>query len=736
MAHILDWGYSNLAINKRKIQCWHLNGGWYNIILYQTKPPFMEYDESIIPNDSKPKDSETADANRLTKQKPLDFSKEKLTNSEVFEQALHILREKFPIEKKTAGNKTPDSPKKQTDEKLDAEKIDYIPARMINEFVYCPRLFYYEFVESIFLDNADTLRGTAVHSRVDTGNGSMPPANKNASENHNGEKTDNKDLSISDDTIHARSVMLFSDKLGVTAKIDLVEVKTENEQYLVCPVDYKAGAPKKDTEGIDIWDADKIQLGLQALLLRENGYQCNEGIIYYRETRQRVHLPITEELENWITQQIKNARIIAAGNIPPPLPNSPKCTRCSLAPICMPDETTLLNDDLHHNKQIDTEKIRLDTEFNKKSRKIVFKLNEVRRLMAPRDDKRSLYLTTQGLKVGRNNEVLEIKENQKVIETVRLNDVHHISLFGNIQITTQAVQSLCYAEIPITYFSMGGWFYGITRGHGLKNVFTRINQFKTAADESQCLKYATKFVFGKIRNQRTMLMRNHLEPPKDCIRKLKQLSDLALTSKSTQELLGTEGIAANIYFENFNGMIKAKDELDLLNDHKEETDADKTTNEMTFNFKSRNRRPPTDPVNALLSLAYSLLAKDCTIAALAVGFDPYIGFYHRPRFGRPALALDLMEEFRPIIAESVVITAINNRMLNQKDFVKSGKSVNLNAAGRKKFFYAYEQRMNTIFTHPIFDYKITYRRALEIQARLLAKTLTDEISEYVPIIVR
>ncbi|HON09133.1 MAG TPA: CRISPR-associated endonuclease Cas1, partial [Verrucomicrobiota bacterium] len=254
--------------------------------------------------------------------------------------------------------------------------------------------------------------------------------------------------------------------------------------------------------------------------------------------------------------------------------------------------------------------------------------------------------------------------------------------------------------------------------------------------QNQCLKYAAKFVFGKIRNQRTMLMRNHLEPPKDCIRKLKQLSDLALTAKSTQELLGIEGIAANLYFENFNGMIKAKDELDILQEPDEQKNPEKTTNEMTFDFKSRNRRPPTDPVNALLSLAYSLLAKDCTIAALAVGFDPYIGFYHRPRFGRPALALDLMEEFRPIIAESVVITAINNRMLNQKDFVKAGKCVNLNAAGRKKFFYAYEQRMNTIFTHPIFDYKITYRRALEIQARLLAKTLTDEISEYVPIIVR
>jgi len=155
-----------------------------------------------------------------------------------------------------------------------------------------------------------------------------------------------------------------------------------------------------------------------------------------------------------------------------------------------------------------------------------------------------------------------------------------------------------------------------------------------------------------------------------------------------------------------------------------------------FDFAGRKRRPPTDPVNALLSLAYSLLAKDCTIAALAVGFDPYIGFYHQPRFGRPALALDVMEEFRPLIAESCVLTAINNRMITEKDFVRAGRAVNLSAAGRKQFFVAYEARMNHLVTHPIFDYKVTYRRALELQFRILARYLTGEIDQYVPFMTR
>ena len=155
-----------------------------------------------------------------------------------------------------------------------------------------------------------------------------------------------------------------------------------------------------------------------------------------------------------------------------------------------------------------------------------------------------------------------------------------------------------------------------------------------------------------------------------------------------------------------------------------------------FNFTNRNRRPPTDPVNAMLSLAYSMLAKDCTLAALAVGFDPYLGFYHQPRFGRPALGLDLMEEFRPLVAESTVLSCINNRVITEKDFVRAGQAVNLSAPGRKRFFQTYEQRMSSLITHPLFDYKVSYRRALELQARLLAKTLTGEITAYIPLMTR
>ena len=663
---------------------------------------------------------------------------------------------------------------------------------MLNEFVYCPRLFYYEFVEGVFVESADTVRGKTLHRRVDSGQGDLPPAAEKKSEGRKqkaeqqsgtlelplvdtpnqdagratlplspnspslpldeaptGDQPSNRDQNTSPqpspqrgegagETIHSRSVQMGSDRLGVTAKMDLVEVRasrrtsadaavgdliTGHEAQEVVPVDYKIGAPREGDAGNELWDADRMQLGVQALILRDNGYTCHEGVIYYRETKQRVRLPITPELVAWVEERIIAARHTAAGAIPAPLVASRKCPRCSLAPVCLPDETRLLAEQsLAHPMG----------EGARRASEGIAQPDTVRRLIAARDDSRALYLSTPGLRVGRKDEVLQIKQEKSLLDEVRINDVSHVALFGNIQITTQTIQTLCELEVPVTYFSMGGWFYGVTRGHALKNIFLRIEQFRLARDPATCLRLAQQFVHGKIRNHRTMLMRNHLEAPPATLLKLKQCADAALRAESIESLLGTEGAAAAAYFAQFDGMIKVADDADNQLEGAEVA-AQKT---FRFEFNGRNRRPPTDPVNALLSLAYSLLSKDCLLAALAVGFDPYLGFYHQPRFGRPALALDLMEEFRPLIAESAVLSCINNRVVNEGDFVRAGQAVNLTPAGRKRFFNAYEQRMNSLLTHPIFDYKVSYRRALELQARLLAKTLTSEIPEYVPLTTR
>lgn len=632
-----------------------------------------------------------------------------------------------------------ESPSESAGKNVRAEaEPQQIPARMMNEFAYCQRLFYYEFVEGVFVENADTLRGAAIHQRVDSGSGALPAAKtKKKSEKTTTEDKPSESADVpakeaeaennEPETIHSRSVQMGSERLGIVAKMDLVESKAEKDDLLsaleVCPVDYKAGAPKEGEESNELWETDKMQLGLQALILRDNGYTCNEGVIYYRATKQRVRLPITSELENWILQNIADAKRVIAGPIPAPLVHSPKCVRCSLAPVCLPDETRMLAQTT----------VKVDVTVEGNATETQSTTGEApRRLIAARDDTRPLYLNTPGYRVGCKDEVLTIKDKDKLIEEVRMRDVSHIALFGNVQISTQAIQSLCEQEVPVTYFSMGGWFYGITRGHAMKNVFLRMEQFRLAREEKTCLSLARQFVHGKIRNHRTLLMRNHLEPPEVIIGKLKRASEDALAANSIEELLGIEGAAASQYFQQFGGMVKVEDDLPGLGLQVENT----KQRMFNFNFNNRNRRPPTDPVNAMLSLAYSMLAKDCTLAALAVGFDPYLGFYHQPRFGRPALGLDLMEEFRPLIAESTVLSCINNRVVTDKDFVKAGQAVNLTAPGRKRFFQTYEQRMSSLITHPLFDYKVSYRRALELQARLLAKTLTGEIAEYIPLMTR
>ena len=365
---------------------------------------------------------------------------------------------------------------------------------------------------------------------------------------------------------------------------------------------------------------------------------------------------------------------------------------------------------------------------------------EVRRLIAPDVDTKVLYVNTPGASVTRKGEVVVVKDQDGPLLDVRIKDLHHLAVFGSAQISTALVQTLCEKEVPVSYFSMGGWFYGLTRGHALTNVFTRIRQFATAADPEKALPLARLFVYGKIRNQRTLFMRNHVEPPPVALRALRNAASAALVATDHASLLGIEGAAALVYFQNFSGMIKGRadaddDELPGLEDSvaSRARDAHK---EFPFDFTTRNRRPPRDPVNALLSLAYSLLARDCTVAALAVGFDPYVGLCHQPRHGRPALALDVMEEFRPLVADSVVLTAINNRMITPLDFVRAGDAVNLTPEGRKRFFLAYEKRMGDSVTHPLFDYKVSYRRAIELQFRLLARTLTGEIECYLPFMTR
>lgn len=568
------------------------------------------------------------------------------------------------------------------------DPLPLIPARMLNAFAYCPRLAHLEWVQGLFADNADTADGTAKHRRVDQESGALPPP-----ENISNPATDAP-------AIHARSVTLSSERLGAIAKIDIVEAADGK----VTPIDYKRGELPDPAYGP--FEPERVQVCLQALLLRDNGYRCEEAAIYYVASKRSVTIPIDAPLVARTLQLLEELRQMAAGGTcPPPLLDSPKCPRCSLVGICLPDETNLLQNLTYTNGGLT---FRNDDPNEAPP--------EPRRLIAARDDAAPLYVQEQGCFISKEGDVLVVKKKGEPIAEARLFETSQVNIFGNIQISTQAMRALFEHDIPVCFFSYGGYFEGIAHGIPGKNIDLRRAQFAHAGDAASCLRFSRAFVEGKIRNCRTLLRRNAKDEIQDSLDELERLAGAASLATNVETLLGIEGAAAREYFRRFPSVLKKPD----------------AGEPWIFDFETRNRRPPRDPVNALLSFLYAILAKDLTVTALAVGFDPYLGFYHRPRYGRPALALDLEEEFRPLVADSVVIGLINTGEIAPRHFIQRANASALTSDGRRIVLEAYERRMDSMVTHPLFDYPASYRRILDIQTRLLARALTGEAPEYVP----
>jgi len=402
-----------------------------------------------------------------------------------------------------------------------------------------------------------------------------------------------------------------------------------------------------------------------------------------------------EPLRARTLELLERAREAAASaTLPAPLAGSAKCQGCSLHGVCLPDEVNYLVQEAGEASAPATE--------------------PVRRLVPGRDDAQPLYVQEQGARIGLDGDVLEVRSREHgVIGKARLFELSQLVVMGNVQVSAQAIRELCGRGIPVCWMSFGGWLSGFTDGLGHNNVEIRRAQFRAAEDAGTSLKLAQRFVRNKIANSRTLLRRNHPDAPEATLREMSALSESTESAVGLPELLGMEGNAARLYFEAFPALIRATGGAEL-----------------GFDFTTRSRRPPKDPVNALLSFAYSLLAKDLAVTARGVGLDPFLGFYHQPRHGRPALALDLMEEFRPIIADSVVLSAINTGVVTTADFVRSSLGVSMKPEGRKRFMRAYERRLEEEVTHPVFGYRISYRRILEVQCRLLSRHLLGEIASY------
>jgi len=425
-------------------------------------------------------------------------------------------------------------------------------------------------------------------------------------------------------------------------------------------------------------------------LLEEHGYRVAEGAIWYAESRERVRIELDDALRTAARTAVHELRLLVAqGRIPPPLSDSPKCPRCALVAICLPDEVAALRGSPLAPRPI----------------------------AVPADEALPLVVQSQRARITKEGETLKISDEEQGDTTVRLIDVSDVVLFGNVHITTPALATLLEHDIPVTFLSHGGWFRGIAHGLGHRNVELRTAQYRQSFDEAFCLRFARDLVAAKIANQRTILRRNGRDDS-DRTLALDRLSAARKTSggaASPGELLGFEGAAAGVYFRAF---------ARLLSPPKADADA------LPFRFDTRNRRPPTDPVNAMLSLAYAMLARHFTVALASVGLDPYRGFYHTPRYGRPSLALDMMEPFRPIIADSVVLSAVNTGEIGPGDFVVATTGTALTAAGRRCFVEAFERRLSQETAHPLFGYRVSMRRLLLVQARLLSRFLLGELPAF------
>lgn len=549
---------------------------------------------------------------------------------------------------------------------------DLLPARMVNEFVYCPRLAYLEWVQGEWDDNADTVGGRYAHRRVDVESSAEIPSGD----------------AVGDTRLTTRSVLLSSESLGAIARMDLLEIAGGR----VTPVDYKRGPVPPTQESA--WEPERVQLCVQGLILRDNGYQCDGGVLYFAESRTRIEVAFDAALEATARAAIAGLRAMATRTTPPPpLVSSPKCVRCSLVGICLPDEVNRLT---HPELE-----------------------EEPRRLLPARDEALPLYIQEQGALVSRKDERLVITLDGDTLREVRLLDVSHAVLFGRVQITTPVVQALCEREIPITYLSQGAWFYGMTTGLAHKNVELRIAQHR-AAESDVALSIARSLVSGKIQNQRTILRRNLDQRDPKLLGRLALHARQARHTGQTATLLGIEGIAAQLYFSAFHRLFRG---------------AGAWAGEV-FREHGRNRRPPGDEVNAVLSFLYAVLTKECAVIAQAVGFEVYRGMYHTPKYGRPAMALDLCEEFRPLIADSICLNLFNQGEVAARDFVRRARGVALTPKGRRAVLAAFERRMGQMVTHPVFGYTISYRRVVELQARLLRAVILGEVPGYRPFTTR
>ncbi|HLN30227.1 MAG TPA: type I-MYXAN CRISPR-associated endonuclease Cas1 [Gemmataceae bacterium] len=487
-----------------------------------------------------------------------------------------------------------------------------------------------------------------------------------------------------DEEGEALSLELASEVLGLVGKVDCI--RRRDGTYI--PYEHKRGKPARDANGAaEAWPSDRLQVVAYAVLLEEaHGQTIPEGRVRYHAANVTVRVPIDAAAREELQQALTTARRLRESVERPPIAaNERLCTHCSLAPVCLPEEVRHLHDPGH----------------------------QATRLFPPEREGTTLHVVSQGTQVGRCADTLAVRPREGPESHHPLNAVDAVVLHGYVQISTQALRACVDYEVPVHWLSMSGHHMAsLTSTAG--QVQRRIRQYQALCDEATCLRLARALVLAKVEGQHRYLLR--ASRGEDGVRELVQRSldgmqeALRGAGQATERasLRGHEGSAAVHYFEG------------LRNLFGERVPAE-------FRWTERNRRPPRDRFNAILSFGYGLLHTGVMRAILAVGLEPAFGFFHTPRSAAYPLVLDLMELFRVPLWDLVVLGSLNRSQWDpEADFEVTKAKVWLSDTGRKKAIGLFESRLEETWKHPVVNYSLSYARTLELEARLLEKEWTGE----------
>ncbi len=534
-------------------------------------------------------------------------------------------------------------------------KLETIRVSALHALAYCPRLFYLEEVEELYTQDAAVFAGRRLHTEL--------------------EKQEDEEW---------EELFLESEELGLRGRLDAL--RTRDGETI--PYEHKRGRAHRDqNKQPQAWESDRLQILAYAFLLESAlGITVKEGRIRYHADNVLIHVPFDDAGRAAVREAIQQALLLRQFTHRPPVTNNERlCARCSLAPVCLPEEARLA-----HDKE--WQPIRL----------------------FPEDDERQvIHILEPGTCVGRTGEQIKITRRNQPTETVPARQVGQLVLHSFSQISTQALHFCADQGIGVHFISGGGRYLG-SFDNRQGSIQRRIRQYSALSNPDTCLELARKLVVCRGQGQRKFLMRGTRgkadvpEKLEKAIAQMKAVLKQVPQAKSLESLLGLEGNLAALYFNALPCLISKE-----------------VASELRFN--GRNRRPPKDRFNAMLGFGYALLLKDVMNAILTVGLEPALGFYHQPRSQAAPLALDLLEIFRVPLVDMTVMASVNRGQWDIKaDFEIRGEQVWLSEAGRRKFVELYERRKQESWKHPVTGYSLTYRRLFELEVRFLEKEWMGE----------